>query len=155
MVSQAQVNKKIELEVQRDGKPLKLTTALKEQPENYQTTGVIPVPNQPQATPPPNEDQPDENDALSSVEVSELTPALVQQLDLPNNVHGVVVTRNAAATGELQKGDVIEEINQRPVRSVDDFKKMVKFARSESNARFVGLPSSHSFVCGRAPAIER
>ncbi len=125
LVSQTQVNKKIELEVQRDGKSVKLTTALKEQPENYQTTGVIPVPNQPQATPPPNEDQPDENDALSSVEVSELTPALVQQLDLPNNVHGVVVTSNDAGAGELQKGDVIEEINQRPVRSVDDFKKMV------------------------------
>ena len=37
LVSQAELNKKIELEVQRDGKPLKLTTAIKEQPENYQT----------------------------------------------------------------------------------------------------------------------
>ena len=125
LVSQAQVNKKIELEVQRSGKPLKLTTALKEQPENYQTSRVVPGPNQPQVTPPPNEEQPDENDSLGSVEVGELTPALAQQLDLPNNAHGVVVTKNDAATGELQKGDVIEEINQRPIRSVDDFKKMV------------------------------
>jgi serine protease Do len=125
LVSQAQLDKKIELEVQRDGKPLKLTTALKEQPENYGTARIVPGPNQPQTTPPPNEEQPDENGSLSSVEVSELTPALVQQLDLPNNVHGVVVTNNTAATGELQKGDVIEEINQRPVRSVDDFRKMV------------------------------
>ena len=125
LVSQAQVNKKIELEVQRDGKPVKLTTAIKEQPENYQTARAVPGPNQPQATPPPNEEQPDESDALGSVEVSELTPALVQQLDLPNNVRGVVVTGNDAASGELQKGDVIEEINQRPIRSVDDFKKMV------------------------------
>ena len=125
LVSQAQVNKKIELEVQRSGKPLKLTTALKEQPENYQTSRVVPGPNQPQVTPPPNEEQPDENDSLGSVEVGELTPALAQQLGLPNNAHGVVVTKNDAATGELQKGDVIEEINQRPIRSVDDFKKMV------------------------------
>jgi serine protease Do len=125
LVSQAQVNKKIELEVQRDGKPLKLTTALKEQPENYLASRIVPGPNQPQATPPPNNEQPDENDTLGSVAVSELTPALVQQLDLPNNVRGVVVTNNDAVTGELQKGDVIEEINQRPIRSVDDFKKMV------------------------------
>ncbi len=125
LVSQAQVNKKIELEVQRDGKPVKLTTAIKEQPQNYQTARAVPAPNQPQGTPPPNEEQPDENDALGSVEVSELTPALIQQLDLPNNVRGVVVTGNDAASGELQKGDVIEEINQRPIRSIDDFKKMV------------------------------
>ena len=125
LVSQTELNKKVELEVQRDGRPLKLTTAIKEQPENYLTSRVVPAPNQPQATPPPNEEQPDESDALGSVEVSELTPALIQQLDLPNNVRGVVVTKNDAASGELQKGDVIEEINQRPIRSVDDFKKMV------------------------------
>jgi serine protease Do len=124
LVSQAQLNKKVELEVQRDGKPLKLTTAIKEEPENYRATGVLPGPNQPQVTPPPNDEQPDENGSLASVEVSELTPALVQQLDLPNNVHGVVVANNGSGPGELQKGDVIEEINQRPVRSVDDFRKM-------------------------------
>jgi serine protease Do len=125
LVSQTELNKKVELEVQRAGRPLKLTTAIKEQPENYLTSRAVPGPNQPQATPPPNEAQPDESDALGSVEVSEMTPALIQQLDLPNNVHGVVVTKNDSASGELQKGDVIEEINQRPIRSVDDFKKMV------------------------------
>ena len=47
LVSQAELNKKIELEVQRDGKPLKLTTAIKEQPENYQTARVCSAPSQP------------------------------------------------------------------------------------------------------------
>jgi serine protease Do len=124
LVSQTELNKKIELEVQRDGKPLKLTTAIKEQPENYRTTRVVPAPNQPQVTPPPNEPS-DESGSLRSVEVSELTPALSQQLDLPGNVHGVVVTKNDSGHGELQSGDVIEEINQRPVRSVSDFKRLV------------------------------
>jgi serine protease Do len=126
LVSQAELNKKIELEVQRDGKPLKLTTAIKEQPENYQTAGVVPGPgpNQPQVTPAPNE-PPDEEGSLTSIDVTELTPALAQQLDLPNNVRGVVVSKGAADNGELQKGDVIEEINQRPVRTVADFKKLI------------------------------
>ena len=131
LVSQAELNKKIELEVQRDGKPLKLTTAIKEQPENYQTARVVPVPNQPnqpnqpQVTPQQPNEPPDENGGLRSVEVTELTPALAQELDLPSNVRGVVVSKTDSDNGELQKGDVIEEVNQRPVRSVEDFKKLV------------------------------
>ncbi len=128
LVSQAELNKKIELEVQRDGKPLKLTTAIKEQPENYQPARVVPVPNQPNqpqiAPQQPNEPS-DENGGLRSVEVTELTPALAQELDLPSNVRGVVVSKTDSDNSELQKGDVIEEVNQRPVRSVEDFKKLV------------------------------
>jgi serine protease Do len=51
---------------------------------------------------------------------------MVRQLDLPNNVHGVVVTGVDAdnGTADLQRGDVIEEINQQPVTSVSDYKKI-------------------------------
>ena len=150
LVSQAQVNKKIELEVQRDGKQLKLTTALKEPPENYLSSGVVPSRRQPQATPPPNEEQPDESDALGAIGVTDLTPALVRELDLPNNAHGVVVMENEAATGELKKGDVIEEINQRPVRSVDDFKKMVEaLDPNETHVLSVCRHRTRSFVVVR------
>ena len=57
LVSQTELNKKVELEVQRNGRPVKLTTSIKEQPENYLTSRVVPAPgpNQPQMTPPPNE----------------------------------------------------------------------------------------------------
>src|SRR5437762_5094905 len=48
MVAQTELNKNVELEVLRDGKPLKVTTQIKEQPVNYQTTGVLPRGNQPQ-----------------------------------------------------------------------------------------------------------
>ena len=82
-------------------------------------------PNQPQITPQQPNEPPDENGGLRSVEVTELTPALVQQLDLPSNVRGVVVSKTDSDNSELQKGDVIEEVNQRPVRSVEDFKKLV------------------------------
>jgi serine protease Do len=51
---------------------------------------------------------------------------MVRQLDLPNNVRGVVVTGVDPDSGmaELQKGDVIEEINQQPVASVSEYKKI-------------------------------
>jgi serine protease Do len=58
--------------------------------------------------------------------VDELTPARARQLDLPPNVQGVLVTDVDPDSGmaELQKGDVIEEINQQPVTSVSDYKKI-------------------------------
>ncbi len=126
LVGQAELNKKIELEVQRNGKPLKVTTAIKEQPENYQAARVVPGPNQPQLQPTPGPDeQPNENGLLGSLEVSELTPEMARQLDVPPRVRGVVVTKMDSNNSELQTGDVIEEINQRPIRSVSDFKKVV------------------------------
>jgi serine protease Do len=51
---------------------------------------------------------------------------MARQLDLPNNVRGVVVTNVDPDSGaaELQKGDVIEEINQQPITSVSDYNKI-------------------------------
>src|SRR5205809_8095234 len=49
LVAQTELNKNVELEVLREGKPLKVTTQIKEQPVDYQTTGVLPRGNQPQA----------------------------------------------------------------------------------------------------------
>jgi S1-C subfamily serine protease len=64
---------------------------------------------------------------LASIHIGELTPEMARQLDLPNNVRAVVVTNLDPDGGaaELQKGDVIEEINQQPVTSVADYDKMV------------------------------
>jgi serine protease Do len=126
LVSQAELNKKIELEVERNGKPLKVTTAIKEQPENYSTAGVVPSPNQPQR-PPGSDDQLNQNGPLDSLEVSDLTPETVRQLDLPNRVRGVVVTKidPNSNNSELERGDVIEAVNQQPVTSVSEFKKIV------------------------------
>jgi serine protease Do len=43
-------------------------------------------------------------------------------------VHGVVVAQTDpnGATAELRVGDVIEEINQQPINSVQDFEKVVR-----------------------------
>src|SRR5213078_2248755 len=46
LVAQAELNKKIDVEVVRDGKPLMVSTALREQPPDYATARVIPRPGQ-------------------------------------------------------------------------------------------------------------
>jgi len=126
LVAQAELNKKVELEIMRGGKSLNVATQIKEQPVDYQTSGVLPRPAQPQAPPEPNS-QAETNSPLTSIHVEDLTPEMARQLDLPSNVQGVVVTSVDPDSGaaELQKGDVIEEINQQPVRSISDYNKMV------------------------------
>ena len=51
---------------------------------------------------------------------------MVRQLDLQNDVNRGVVTGVDAdnGTADLQRGDVIEEINQQPVTSVSNYKKI-------------------------------
>ncbi|HZR04665.1 MAG TPA: trypsin-like peptidase domain-containing protein [Candidatus Udaeobacter sp.] len=127
MVGQTELNRNVELEIVRDGKPLKVTTQIKEQPVDYQTSRVIPRRNQPQPQRPPQpSDQETGAGPLASIHVQELTPETAAQLNLPANVQGVLVTGVDPDSGvaELRKGDVIEEINQQPVTSLADYNKI-------------------------------
>ena len=126
LVSQVELNKNVELEIVRDGKPMKVAAQIKEQPVDYKA-GVVPQPNSPQGPTEPRDEPQRSGAALDAIHVGELTPDIAQKLDLPNGVRGVLVTDVDPASGmaELQKGDVIEEVNQQPVATVADFNKVV------------------------------
>jgi serine protease Do len=127
LVAQTQLNKQVELEILRDGKPLTVKAQIKEQPVDNQASRGVPRQNQPQ---PQTRQQPNDQETvdspLASIHVDELTPEKARQLDLPPNARGVLVTNVDPDSGvaELQNGDVIEEINQQPVTSVSDYKKI-------------------------------
>ena len=127
LVAQAGLNKKVELEIVRGDKRMTVATEIKEEPIDYPTARVSPRQEQPQTPPEPNDQGEEATGGLASIHVSDLTPDMARQLDLPNNVRGVVVTNVEPDSGaaELQKGDVIEEINQQPVTSVSDYNKIV------------------------------
>jgi serine protease Do len=157
-VSQVEVNKTVDLEVDRDGKPMKVSATIREQPVDYQTTQA--VPRQPRA---PQPDHQDENappqappagsmSGLAGISVDELTPQLAQQLDLPGGVKGVVVSQvdSSVASTDLQKGDVIEEVNQQPVATVADFQKATaKLHPSQPQVLSVCRHRTRSFVVVR------
>jgi len=128
LVAGAPLDKQVELQIVRNGKPLMVKTQIKEQPVDYESARVLPRGNQsqqPQAPQQPN-DQETADSPLASIHVDELTPERARQLDLPPNVQGVLVTDVDPDSGmaELQKGDVIEQINQQPITSVSDYKKI-------------------------------
>ena len=140
LVSQTELDRKIDLQVKRDGKQLTLSTKLKEQPANYQVARAIPPNGPDQQGPPDDQDQDQDQDqgqaqqgsnaesVLDSIEVRELTPNLAQHLGVPQGVQGVVISKIGSdiPPGQLQPGDVIEAINQEPVTSVQDYNQAIQ-----------------------------
>jgi len=75
------------------------------------------------------------NDALDGVTVSDLDPQSRQELRIPADVQGAVVTEvgpdsNSADAG-LQQGDVIVEINHQPVKDAEEAVKLCTQAKGD------------------------
>ncbi len=70
-----------------------------------------------------------ESSALSGVSVENLDAQSAQDLKLPANAQGVVVTNvnpsSEAADAGLRRGDVIQEVNHKPVKNTSDFEHAV------------------------------
>jgi serine protease Do len=68
--------------------------------------------------------------------VQNLTPEIAKGLGLKTEA-GVVVTRvepgSPAANAGIQTGDVIREVNRKPVKDVDDFVQKVEKAKDQDN----------------------
>src|SRR5207244_7026869 len=79
LVSQVDLNKKVELEIVRDGKPMTVATQIKEQPAGYQTGRVGPQPTPSQQ---PGEEENETGRGLAGIHVGELTPQLARQFDI-------------------------------------------------------------------------
>lgn len=75
---------------------------------------------------------------LAGVAVKSLNQGMAQQLGLEKDVNGVVVMGvtpgSYAARAGLVQGDVISEINRKPVRSEEDFRKVVSHLKDNSSA---------------------
>ncbi len=147
-VSETDVDKSVPVELLRAGKPVTINVKIGEMPptaqlaRQQQRRGLQQqpgFPGSPFAVPPSNSGNnngdDDSNDAIGSVngalggvQIAELTGPLIRHLQLPVGLKGVVVVRveaNAAAADKLQIGDVIEQVNQKPVPSMAEYKKMV------------------------------
>jgi len=75
-------------------------------------------------------------DALDGVEVVDLSPATGREAQVPRDIRGALVTQvapdsNAAEAG-LRPGDVIVEIDRKPVRNADDAVKLSEAATADT-----------------------
>lgn len=125
----------VTLGILRDGKPMDVRVTLGTRPANLAINGQNEGgggENQGQQGPP-------KTGTLAGVSVQNLTQNIRQQLQLPSDVHGVVVAgidpnSPAAATG-LGQGDVIESINRQPVRNTGDFDRLATQATGNTLLR--------------------
>jgi serine protease Do len=75
-------------------------------------------------------------DALQGITVENVTARTARQLGLPATAGGVVVTNvdpaGKAADSGLKRGDVIEEVNRKPVRDAADFEAAMRNAKDSA-----------------------
>jgi serine protease Do len=114
LVAESTPGKSVPIQVDRGGQTLNLNVTLKELSQG----GTL-AKNEPNS----NGNQP-QNDALHGVGVADLDRETRQEMNIPNNVHGAIVTQvdpsSPAYEAGLREGDVIEEINHQPIRSAED-----------------------------------
>jgi serine protease Do len=69
------------------------------------------------------------NGGLEGVNVQNITSDIAGQLNLPPSTKGVVITSideaSPAAAAGLNRGDVIQEVNHKPVTNVADYQKAI------------------------------
>jgi serine protease Do len=126
-VSQTAPGTKLALSVLRDGKTENLTVTTTTAPNQRRSRG-----NESSALPGNGED----TGVLNGVAVADLDPAARQQYNVPARIHGALITEvapdSASARAGLQPGDVILEINHKPVSSADE---AIKFSEDDSNKK--------------------
>jgi serine protease Do len=131
----------VTLQVLRDGKTRDLKATLEEMAAAKNAAG--------------RRDDAPEGSGKFGMQVEPLTPEIARQLELKGNTSGVVITgvdpSGAAASAGLREGDVIQQINGKAVKSVDDVKAGLAAATDKPAVLLIARGGTSTFVPLRAP----
>jgi len=123
-VAQTAPGESVPVKVLRDGKTRTLEVTVKELPGTEVASNAKRANNE------------DASDALNGVAVDDLNGAAREQFKIPSTVKGVIVMGvepdSAAYDAGLRQGDVIQEINRKPVTSADEAVRMTEKAGSKT-----------------------
>jgi serine protease Do len=133
LVARTIVGKEAQVKVLRDGKEQLIAVTVAERPSDELLAKKDPAPPKEQGEtvkPPDN--------VLASLRVQALDNAVMSQLNISAKTTGVVIASvepggQAEAAG-LQRGDVIQEVNREPVKTMDDYQKAVSKIKKEDLA---------------------
>jgi serine protease Do len=122
-VAQARPGQSVPVKFLRDGRTETVQVKVKEMP-GAQTLAKAQGPDS------------GDNGTLNGVTVADLDRAARQELNAPENLQGAVITEvqpdSAAAGADLRPGDVIQEINHKPVRNANEAVKMTEHPESKT-----------------------
>ncbi len=120
-ISQSAPGTNVKLAVSRDGKTQDINVTLGELPPDKSAEAA------------PGESS---GGGLDGVNVQDLTPDTAQELQLAPGTRGVVVESvdpsSAAASVGLQRGDVIQEVNRKPIHNITEYKEALAAAGKQS-----------------------
>ncbi len=133
LVARTIVGKEAQVTVLRDGKEQIIAVKVAERPSDELLAKKEPAPPKEQGEtikPPDN--------VLASLRVQALDNAVMSQLNISAKTTGVVIASvepggQAEAAG-LQRGDVIQEVNREPVKTMDDYQQAVSKIKKEDLA---------------------
>ncbi|MEI9971882.1 MAG: PDZ domain-containing protein [Ignavibacteriota bacterium] len=111
----------VNLKVLREGADRSVTATLGELPTEHATA---------------EKQDSDTKSELSGISVQDLDARTARQVGVPANTAGVVVTKvdpsSAAADSGLERGDVIQEVNHKPVRNTSDFESAMRTSKDQT-----------------------
>lgn len=88
--------------------------------------------------------------SLKGIQVQNLTPDVAKQLSLPPGTTGVVVSQvdpsSPAGAAGIQQGDVIQEVNRKPVRNVEQYQQALAGTANQSVLLLVNRGGTTQFV---------
>jgi serine protease Do len=143
-VAETAPGERIPMEILRDGSTKKFDIKVKELPGTKELAAD-------------NSDHSDGSDTLQGVGVSDLDAQARQQLSIPDNVKGAVVTEvapsSASAEAGLKPGDVITEINHHHVASANDAVHLTERSKDKTTLLHVwSKEGSHYLVVDESKA---
>jgi serine protease Do len=135
LISARQPGTSATLQIVRDGRPMNLAVKLAERPLRAPETDE--VADSPRPT--------SRTGSVLGMLVREIDVELAARLNLPKDIQGVVVSRidpmGPAFDAEIERGNIVLEINRQPVHSIDDFRRLTANARSgEVLALYLFMP---------------
>jgi S1-C subfamily serine protease len=121
----------VTLDVVRNGQPTKVTVTLGTRPGGIDWNKRNPQGENNQG----EDNDSDGNTSIRGISVQNMTPEVAQQINLPDNVRGVVVAGvepDSPAADKLGSGLVITAVDRQPVNNVQDFKRLMTQAQGKS-----------------------
>jgi serine protease Do len=120
-IAEADVGSSLRIDLVRDGAAKSVMAQVAEQPAD-----LVARLNRNQSDPGQSEDS--QGHLFAGVQVQNLTQKLRSEANVPATVNGVIVTGvdpSSPVAQQIRPGDVIEQINRRPVPDVNEFESVV------------------------------
>ena len=127
LVAETKIGKTVEVEVLRKGKSEKVSMTLTEQPSDNDDAPL-----------PTKEDKEKPRNNILGMALAEITDAVRAQFNLPKTARGLIVvqlnTDGEAAKQGVRPGDIIRDVNQTAVNTVDDVNATLVAAKKAGHA---------------------